>query len=167
METGSVQKYAMNYRMQMLTGSVKNDSLVGKSSKSEDLTSILLDFKMESYSFSLGNIKDQSSGFLGTDSSGFVSAPSTDSGEDLFGENGYWGVKKTSARIADFVLMGAGDDLERLRAGREGILAGFKDAEKIRGGNLPDISYDTIDSAVAAIDEKIRELGGNVLDIST
>ena len=164
METAIVQQYTMNYRMQMLTSSVKSSNETEKASQAMDFNSLLLDFKMGSYSFALSNGKDQASAFFETNPAAFT--PSVDTSENLFGEDGYWGVKKTSGRIADFVIMGAGDDLEKLRAGREGILAGFKEAEKIRGGKLPDISHDTINSALEAIDEKIKELGGSVLDIS-
>jgi len=92
--------------------------------------------------------------------------PDTDVG-DLLGENGYWGVKETSRRISEFVLKGAGDDLDRLKAGREGMIKGFREAEKAWGGALPDISYATMEKSLQAIDEKIRDLGGSVVDIST
>lgn len=81
----------------------------------------------------------------------------------LIGEDGFFGVAKTAGRIADFVLSGAGDNLEKLRAGREGVLRGFKEAEKIWGGTLPDISYETIGKALEAIDLRIEELGGSVI----
>ena len=84
----------------------------------------------------------------------------------LVAEDGYWGVQKTSLRLAEFVLKGAGDNLELLRAGREGILRGFKEAEKIWGGELPEISHQTIEKALELIDERIRELGGSVVDRS-
>ncbi|MEA1967869.1 MAG: hydrogenase-4 component G [Thermodesulfobacteriota bacterium] len=165
METGSVQKYTMNYRTQIMTGSVKAGTNTAKTLKGTDFNSVLLDFKIESYSFSLEHAREQTSVFSESDFTGFT--PSVDTSQNLLGEDGYWGVKKTSGRIADFVLMGAGDDLEKLRAGKEGVLAGFKEAEKIWGGTLPAISYDTIDNALEAIDKKIRELGGSVVDIST
>ncbi|ADH84998.1 hypothetical protein [Desulfurivibrio alkaliphilus] len=82
----------------------------------------------------------------------------------LVGKDGYWGVEKTAERLTQFVLKGAGDNLEMLRAGREGLLRGFKEAEKIWGGKLPDISYKTIDKALAAVDERIQQLGGNIID---
>lgn len=81
----------------------------------------------------------------------------------LIGEDGFFGVSKTAARIADFVLSGAGGDLEKLRAGREGVLRGFKEAEKIWGGTLPDISYETIGKALEAIEQRIEELGGAIV----
>ncbi|MBU4263556.1 MAG: hydrogenase-4 component G [Proteobacteria bacterium] len=82
----------------------------------------------------------------------------------LVSQDGYWGIDKTSQRLADFVLNGSGGDLNKLRAGREGILQGFKEAEKLWGGKLPDISYKTIDQALSNIDDKIKELGGAVVD---
>jgi len=60
-----------------------------------------------------------------------------------------------------------GDDLERLKAGREGVLRGFKEAEKSWNGSLPDISHETLAKSLEAIDEKIRELGGSVVDLLT
>lgn len=82
----------------------------------------------------------------------------------LVSDDGYYGVAKTSQRIADFVLNGAGDDMERLKQGREGVLRGFEEAEKIWGGKLPDISYQTIEKALKSIDDKINELGGNIVE---
>ena len=78
---------------------------------------------------------------------------------------GYWGVEKTAGRIAGFVLQGAGDDAEKLRTGREAILRGFREAEKVWGGKLPDISYKTIDAAVTAIDDRLRQLEAPVVDV--
>ena len=86
---------------------------------------------------------------------------------DLVSDTGYFGVAKTSGRIADFVINGAGDDLDRLKTGREGMLKGFSDAEKAWGGRLPDISYQTMEKALEAVDEQIRNLGGSVVDLST
>lgn len=51
-----------------------------------------------------------------------------------------------------------------LKAGREGILRGFKEAEELWGETLPDISYQTINKAVEAIDAKLAGLGESVLD---
>ncbi len=83
---------------------------------------------------------------------------------ELVSENGFFGVTQTSERIANFVLMGAGDDVDKLKAGREGILRGFKEAESMWGGKLPDISYETINKAVEMIDKKLGALGVSILD---
>jgi len=82
----------------------------------------------------------------------------------LVAEDGFFGVSKTSERIANFVLTGAGDDVDKLKAGREGIIRGFKEAEDMWGGKLPDISYETIDKAVEMIDARLSELGASILD---
>jgi hypothetical protein len=83
---------------------------------------------------------------------------------ELVSEDGFFGVTQTSERIANFVLMGAGDDVDKLKAGREGILRGFKEAENMWGGKLPDISYETINKAVEMIDQRLGALGVSILD---
>lgn len=83
---------------------------------------------------------------------------------EMVGEDGYFGISNTAQRLADFVINGAGDNLDKLRAGREGMLKGFKEAEEIWGGTLPDISYKTIEASLARIDERIKDLGGQVVD---
>ncbi len=89
---------------------------------------------------------------------------SQDEAKVLVAEDGFFGISQTSERIANFVLTGAGDDVDKLKAGREGILQGFKEAEGIWGGKLPDISYETIDKAVEMIDKKLSDLGASILD---
>lgn len=87
-----------------------------------------------------------------------------DEAKALVSEDGYFGVTQTSARLSDFVLNGGGDNVDKLKAGREGLINGFNEAEKMWGGKLPDISYETRDKALAKIDEKITALGGSILD---
>lgn len=154
---------------------IKNGEISGKTLSQAYLVEYSL--KIESYSSS--NIQAQSAPFdldkvknilssIDFEAIGYTGKPIADMNPDeakkLVSEDGYFGVKQTSERLADFVLMGGGDDLERLKAGREGIIRGFKEAEEIWGGKLPDISYETLDKALAKIDEKISSLGGSVLD---
>lgn len=94
-----------------------------------------------------------------------ISDLSADEAKKLVSEDGFFGVAKTSQRIADFVLSGAGSDLEKLKAGKEGILRGFKQAEQMWGGKLPDIAYETIEKSTKQIDEQISKLGGNAIDV--
>lgn len=89
-----------------------------------------------------------------------ISELSSDQASSLVKDDGYFGIDKTSQRIIDFVLKGAGDDLDRLKAGREGVLRGFAEAEKAWGGQLPEISYKTIEKGMKALDNRIAELGG-------
>lgn len=84
----------------------------------------------------------------------------------LIAEDGYFGVTQTAERIAEFVLSGAGDDLERLQAGREGVQQGFAQAEEVWGGKLPEISYQTYEKTLEMIDARISELGGSLVDVS-
>ena len=91
---------------------------------------------------------------------------SSDEADDLISENGFFGITNTADRIASFVLNGAGDDVEKLKAGREGAAKGFEDANKIWGGELPEISKKTIEKTLETLDKKIAELGGNVLNVS-
>ncbi len=95
-----------------------------------------------------------------------ISDFSADEATDLLSEDGYFGVKKTSQRIADFVINLAGDDLEKMRVGRDAVLQGFKQAEKLWGGNLPDISYETLDTTLSALDDRIKDMGGSVVDLT-
>lgn len=76
----------------------------------------------------------------------------------LIAEDGYFGVTKTAQRLADFVLTGGGEDLARLQTGREGVLKGFKEAEQLWGGKLPEISYQTLNKTLELIDARIKEL---------
>ena len=91
---------------------------------------------------------------------------SSDEASELVSENGFLGIANTAERIAGFVLNGAGDDIEKLKAGREGVAKGFEDAKKIWGGELPEISQKTIEKTLETLDKKIAELGGNVLNVS-
>ncbi len=84
----------------------------------------------------------------------------------LLSDGGFFSVENTAERGAGFVIAGAGNDLEMLQAGREGIIKGFEEAEKMWGGKLPDIAYDTQKLTLQKIDETIQSLGGNVLNIA-
>lgn len=61
-------------------------------------------------------------------------------------EDGYYGVEQTSARIFDFASALAGDDVDKMKEMQEAFEKGFKKAEAIWGGKLPDISYQTQDA---------------------
>ncbi len=89
----------------------------------------------------------------------------TDELNELLGENGFFGVNNTADRIADFVIQGAGDDLEKLQKGFEGMKRGFEEAEKMWGGELPQISQDTMNQAMEKVSKRIEELGGNAVNL--
>ncbi len=79
--------------------------------------------------------------------------------KELVAEDGFFGVEQTAKRISDFVLNGAGNDEDLLRAGRSGVLQGFEEAETIWGEKLPEISYKTIEKALETIDMAMHEYG--------
>jgi hypothetical protein len=83
---------------------------------------------------------------------------------ELISENGFFGVIQTSERIADFVIAGAGGDEDRLRAGREGMIQGFKEAEEMWGGELPEISQETMRKSIDMLDKAIYDLGFSIID---
>ncbi|BEJ71113.1 hypothetical protein [Campylobacter coli] len=89
----------------------------------------------------------------------------TDELNQLISKEGFFGIDNTANRIADFVIKGAGNDVEKLKKGLEGIKQGFEQAEKIWGGELPQISQDTIEATIKKVSDRIDELGGKTLDL--
>lgn len=83
---------------------------------------------------------------------------SQDEATQLVSEDGFFGVTQISDRVANFVFSFAGDDLEKLQRGRDGIVQGFEEANKLFGGNLPEISYKTQERTLALIDAKIDSI---------
>ncbi len=139
----------------------------------------LVEYSLKIESYSSNNLQAQSAPFdiakvkdilstIDFQSIGYTGKPIADMSPDeakaLVSEDGYFGISQTSARLSDFVLSGGGNDLEKLKAGREGIIQGFNEAEKLWGGKLPDISYETLKKALAKIDEKITAFGAPILD---
>lgn len=89
---------------------------------------------------------------------------SQDEASALVSEDGIFGIKQTSERIANFVINGANGDEDMLRAGREGMLQGFKMAEEMWGDKLPEISQKTIEAATQMVDKAMYDLGFSILD---
>lgn len=83
---------------------------------------------------------------------------------ELVSEDGIFGIEQTSERIANFVINGAGGDEDRFRAGREGMIEGFKQAEKMWGGELPEISQKTMQAAIEMVDKAMHDAGFSILN---
>ncbi|MEA1892598.1 MAG: hypothetical protein U9N33_07810 [Campylobacterota bacterium] len=83
---------------------------------------------------------------------------------ELVSEDGLFGIKQTSERIANFVINGSGGDEDMMRAGREGMLRGFKEAEQMWGGELPEISQKTMQAAIEMVDKAMYDLGFSIMD---
>ncbi len=72
--------------------------------------------------------------------------------EDI-SEDGYYGVKQTSERIVSFAKAVAGNDPKKLEEMRNAVEKGFKQAENMWGGELPEISKQTYDKVMDTFDE--------------
>ena len=115
--------------------------------------------------FLSGNSDDSSFNLANT---GYEGKPITELTSDeataLISDNGFFGITQTSQRVADFVLNFSGDDLEKLEKGREGIIQGFEDAQKMWGGELPEISQETMKAAIELVDKAMTDLGFSIID---
>jgi len=105
--------------------------------------------KEDSHGFSLKDI-----GYEGK----AITELSPDEAQELLDDEGFFGVTQTSTRVADFVFSFAGDDVELLKEGREGIIRGFQEAQKLFGDDLPEISFQTQSKTLELIDTKINSL---------
>ncbi len=84
-----------------------------------------------------------------------VSQEDIDKAKELTSEDGYYGVKKTSARIVDFAKAISGGDPEKAEMLREAAQKGFEQAAELWGGmeNAPQITKDTYDAVMKGFDE--------------
>lgn len=79
--------------------------------------------------------------------------------EDI-SEDGYYGVKKTSERIMSFAMAIAGNDPDQIAKMKDAVIAGFKEAEKMWGGELPDISKQTYNKVMEEFDKWEKSAAG-------
>jgi hypothetical protein len=167
---GEKEKEVTDFKEKIKNGEISSKALS---------QSYLVEYSLKIESYSSNNIEAQSASFdpskvrdilssINFKEIGYtgkaIADMSPSEAKELVSEEGFFGVTQTSNRLADFVLSGGGDDANRLKAGREGIIRGFNEAEKLWGGKLPDIAYETLDKALAKIDEKIASVSGNILD---
>lgn len=72
--------------------------------------------------------------------------------EDI-SEDGYWGVKQTSERMIDFAKALSGGDAGKIDELTAAIKKGFEKAEKMWGGELPEISQKTYDAVMKGMED--------------
>ena len=89
---------------------------------------------------------------------------SQDEASELVSEDGFFGINKTSQRVADFVIQGSGGDEELMREGRRGVIQGYEDAKEAWGGELPEISQKTQERTLELIDKAMMEKGYSILN---
>ena len=68
-------------------------------------------------------------------------------------EDGYWGVKQTSDRLVEMAKALSGGDSDKADAMIAAMEKGFKQATKAFGGNLPDITRQTVDAATQKLND--------------
>lgn len=86
-----------------------------------------------------------------------------DQAKALVADDGYWGVAKTSQRIADLAMGLAGNDPTKAESVLQALDKGFEQARQAFGGKLPEISEKTI----AAVHEKIQAWGATATAATT
>ncbi len=146
-------KVALSMNAQIVLFAMDSGDLVKNNTTAQKNILDFLSGKNVSDSFNLQNI-----GYEGKP----ITKLSAQEAGALIDEGGFFSVDNTSQRVADFVFSFSGDDLELLEKGRTGIIQGFEEAEKMWGGELPQISYDTQAKTLALLDERINQVKGNL-----
>lgn len=85
--------------------------------------------------------------------SGGIDQLSQEKAQEMISEDGYWGVNQTSQRIMDFAMAISGGDPSKIDLLRDAVEDGFKQAEKLWGGELPEISQQTYDKVMKGFDD--------------
>ena len=86
-----------------------------------------------------------------------IDAQARKEAEALIAEDGELGINKTSDRLVDFAIALSGGDKSKASVLRDAIDKGFKEAERMFGGKLPKISYDTYDKTMEKFDAYFSE----------
>jgi len=109
----------------------------------------------------LGKQDETGQGFWAIRASGKYTLSETDraQAQELIGEDGFFGVKQTTARIMDFAkaLVGEGADEKRIELMRTAVQKGFNEVARMFGGfdRLPDVTKQTYEAIMKAFDEWI------------
>jgi hypothetical protein len=71
----------------------------------------------------------------------------------MLAEGGYFSVEETAARMLDFAVALTGGDPARIEVMRDAVQRGFDQAERMFGGELPEISHQTLEAVMNGFDE--------------
>jgi hypothetical protein len=83
------------------------------------------------------------------------------------GSEDFWGADKTAERILDFAKNLAKNDPDSFKKVKDAFEKGFKESEKIWGGKLPDVSYQTLDKVRQGFDDWEKEINAQADAVST
>jgi len=71
----------------------------------------------------------------------------------MIDEGGYFSVDETAARMLDFAVALTGGDPSKIEVMRDAVQRGFAEAERMFGGELPEISHQTLAAVMNGFDE--------------
>lgn len=93
-----------------------------------------------------------------------VDAETKQAAQDAIAEDGYWGVKQTSARMVEFAKALVGGDPSKISLMRDAFEKGYAAAEQTWGGALPQLSQDTRKATLELFDQWEKEAKGETDD---
>lgn len=73
--------------------------------------------------------------------------------QSMIDEGGYFSVDETAARMLDFAVALTNGDPARIDVMRDAVQRGFAQAERMFGGELPEISHQTLEAVMNGFDE--------------
>jgi hypothetical protein len=73
--------------------------------------------------------------------------------QEMIDEGGYFSVEETAARILDFAVALTGGDPSKIELMRDAAQRGFDQAERMFGGELPEITHQTHAAVMNGFDE--------------
>ncbi|WP_303852481.1 hypothetical protein [Seleniivibrio woodruffii] len=83
---------------------------------------------------------------------------SENNANSLLGEDGYFGVEKTSQRLFELAKALAGDDTEKLKEAKDAITKGYESVVGLFAESTPDITHETYDKTMEKMDGYIDHL---------
>ncbi|MCL1995400.1 MAG: hypothetical protein FWG63_04255 [Defluviitaleaceae bacterium] len=86
---------------------------------------------------------------------GTVFGLTPDQAAEQVSEDGFWGVERTAERLFDMATRLSGGTEQGMEAMRQAVINGFEGAERAWGGELPQISQDTLDRVMEMFDGRL------------
>jgi len=145
---------------------IYNQSKVAEALNKGDFKTLDKIFKELSAKANQSSLNYQKTEIKGHSHSVKIEGLTQEEAKELVSDDGFFGVNQTAKRVFDFVIKGAEDNPELLKAGRQGVIDGLKDAEKEWGGKLPDIAYKTQAKTLQMLDEYMSKLGISSFEIN-
>ncbi|MCD8553349.1 hypothetical protein [Seleniivibrio sp.] len=86
----------------------------------------------------------------------------SDTANSLLGEDGYFGIEKTSQRLFEMAKALSGDDAEKLQEAKDAITKGYESVAGLFGESTPQITHDTYNKTMEKMDSYIDHLNRQV-----